>query len=71
MGEEEPRRGEKGEVETHDSQLATIRFHRFTVIRANQSVFAVIKKKYAAITPLGDFDMRPVHVWGDKWMKYL
>ena len=32
---------------------------QFAVIRENLSIFAVIKKNVAAITPLGDFDMRP------------
>ncbi len=37
-----------------------ISLEMFIVARVmEQSLFAVIKKKYAAITPLGDFDMRP------------
>ncbi len=40
-------------------QLAAILLCKFAVIRENLSIFAVIKKDFAAIKPLGDFDMRP------------
>ena len=48
-------------VTSHDnvSQLAAIKLCKFAVIRENLSIFAVIRKNVAAITPLGDFDMRP------------
>ena len=55
MGEEE----EEEEEETSVLQLAVIRLCKFAVIRENLSIFAVIKKNVSAITPLGDFDMRP------------
>ncbi len=52
------------EGETYDLQLAAIRFCKFAVIRENLPIFAVIKKIIAAITPLGDFDMRPrLNIW--------
>ncbi len=47
-------------------QLAVIRLCKFAVIRENLSIFAVIKKNVAAITPLGDFDMRPIFLKFDK-----
>ncbi len=49
---------EEGE-ETYVLQFAAIKLCKFTVIRENLSIFTVIKKNVAAITPLGDFDMRP------------
>ena len=64
-GEEEEKGGrrrgedEEDEEETYLLQLAVIRLCKFAVIRENLSIFAVIKKIVAAITPLGDFDMRP------------
>ena len=61
-GEEEGKRREgeeEEEEETYVVQLAAIRLCRFTVVRENPPIFAVIKKNVAAITPLGDFDMRP------------
>ncbi len=66
-GEEERKRREgrrrgrrdEDEEETYVLQLAVIRLCKFAVIRENLLIFAVIKKNVAAITPLGDFDMRP------------
>ncbi len=55
--EGERREGE--EEETYVLQFAAIKLCKFAVIRENLSIFAVIKKKVAVITPLGDFDMRP------------
>ena len=57
-GEEEE---EEDEEETSVLQFAVIRLCKFAVIRENLSIFAVIKKNVAVITPLGDFDMRPPH----------
>ncbi len=57
---------EEEEEETYVLQLAWIRFCEFEEIRENMSIFAVIKENVAAITPLGDFDMRPldeVNLW--------
>ena len=50
---------EEEEEETYVLQFAAIKLCKFAVIRENLSIFAVIKKNFAAITPLGDFDMRP------------
>ncbi len=41
-------------------QFAAIKLCKFAVIRKNLSIFAVINKNVAVITPLGDFDMRPI-----------
>ncbi len=54
---------EEGE-DTYVLQFAAIKWCKFAVIRENLSIFAVITKNVAAITPLGDFDMRPVFVAG-------
>ena len=63
-GEEEGKRREgerrrEEEEEPYDLQFTAIKLCKFAVIRENLSIFAVIKKNVAAITPLGDFDMRP------------
>ncbi len=60
--EERRRRGRRREEEeeAYVLQLATIKFCKFAVIRENLSIFTVIKKNVAAITSLGDFDMRPI-----------
>ncbi len=60
-GEEEERGGRREEEEeTYVLQLTTIKLCKFAVIRENLLIFTVIKKNIAAITPLGDFDMRPL-----------
>ncbi len=64
VGEGRRGRGEGGrrreeEEETDVLQLATIKLCKFAVIEENMSIFTVIKKNIAAITPLGDFNMRP------------
>ena len=51
---------EEDEEETYLLQLAVISLCKFAVIRENLSIFAAIKKIVAAITSLGDFDMRPL-----------
>ncbi len=56
------RRREEGEEETYILQFAAIKLCKFAVLRENLSIFAVIKKNVAAITPLGDFDMRPINI---------
>ncbi len=52
----------KEEEETYVLQFAAIRLCKFAVIRENQSIFVAIKRNVAAITPLGDFNMRPLPV---------
>ncbi len=52
-------RREEEEEEIYVLQFAAIKLCKSAVIRENLSIFAVIKKNVAAITPLGDFDMRP------------
>ncbi len=60
-GREGGREGEEEEEEEENYvlELAVIKLCTFAVIRENLSIFTVIKKNVAAITPLGDFDMRP------------
>ena len=53
------RREDEEEEETYILQFAAIKLCKFAVIRENLSIFTVIKKNVAAITSLGDFDMRP------------
>ncbi len=53
------RRREEVEEGIYVLQFAVIKLCKFAVVRENLSIFAVIKKNVAAITPLGDFDMRP------------
>ncbi len=58
-GGKEERGGKEEEEETYILQFAVIKLCKFAVIQENLSIFAVIRKNVAAITPLGDFDMRP------------
>ena len=63
----ERERGRKEEDEAYVLQFAAIKLCKFAVIRENLSIFAVIKKNVAVITPLGDFDMRPRNYTGFTW----